>query len=64
MAAATAAAGRRRPAGPWGEAPKRRGAGPALGGANVTSIDELLRRGRMRFGGGGGGGLPGAPTAR
>lgn len=44
--------------GPWGEAPRRRrttlGAGP-----NVASLDELLRRGRARFGGGGG--LPGRP---
>jgi membrane protease subunit HflK len=45
--------------GPWGEAPQRRrtslGAGP-----NVASLDELLRRGRARFGGGGG--LPGRPN--
>ncbi|MES2120386.1 MAG: FtsH protease activity modulator HflK [Pseudomonadota bacterium] len=43
------------PGGPWGESPKRgrRAASPA---SNVTSIDDLLRRGRMRFGGGGGGG--------
>ena len=45
--------------GPWGEAPRRRR--PSLGrGSNVTSLDELLRRGRARFGGGGGG-LPGRP---
>jgi membrane protease subunit HflK len=36
-------------AGPWGGAsPGRRG------GGSVTPLDELLRRGRMRFGGGGG----------
>jgi len=28
----------------------------------VTSLDELLRKGRARFGGGGGGGLPGRPS--
>jgi len=47
--------------GPWGEPPRgRRG---SLGaGSNVSSLDELLRRGRARFGGGGGGGgLPGRP---
>jgi membrane protease subunit HflK len=45
--------------GPWGEPPKRRRSG--LGsGANVSSLDEWLRRGRARFGGGGG--LPGAPN--
>jgi len=45
--------------GPWGE-PSRRGR-RALGGANVSALDELLRRSRARFGGGGGGGLPGRP---
>ena len=44
--------------GPWGE-PTRRGRRPGLGGANVSALDELLRRSRARFGGGGGGGLPG-----
>ena len=46
--------------GPWGDSPRgRRG---SLGaGSNVSSLDELLRRGRARFGGGGGGGLPGRP---
>jgi membrane protease subunit HflK len=40
--------------GPWGEpAPRRRRSGGAPGG-NVTSFDELFRRGRARFGGGGG----------
>ena len=44
--------------GPWGEPPKRRR--PSITpGASVSSLDELLRRGRARFGGGGG--LPGRP---
>jgi membrane protease subunit HflK len=43
------------PGGPWGE-PSRRPRRPSIGpGANVTSLDELFRRGRLRFGGGGGG---------
>ena len=48
--------------GPWGEAPRRRRV-PLGGASNVTSLEELLRRGRARFGGGGGGGggLPGRP---
>ena len=47
--------------GPWGDAPRRRRS-PLGGGSNVTSIEDLLRRGRARFGGGGdGGGLPGRP---
>jgi modulator of FtsH protease HflK len=38
--------------GPWGEAPRRRR--PSLGGgANVGSLDELLRKRFARFGGGG-----------
>jgi len=45
------------PSGPWGEAPRRRS---PLGGRNVGSLDELFRRGRMRFGGDGGG-MPGRP---
>jgi modulator of FtsH protease HflK len=44
--------------GPWGDPARRRrtslGSGPS-----VSSLDELLRRGRARFGGGGG--LPGRP---
>jgi membrane protease subunit HflK len=45
--------------GPWGEAPKKRRA--SIGGApNVSSLDELLRKGRARFGGSGGG-LPARP---
>ena len=47
--------------GPWKDAPGRgrRGGGPT---GKVTSLDEILRRGRARFGGGGGGGgLPGRP---
>jgi membrane protease subunit HflK len=38
--------------GPWGE-PGRRGR--RLGGANISALDELVRRSRARFGGGGGG---------
>jgi membrane protease subunit HflK len=46
--------------GPWGEPP--RGGRRTIGGANVSALDELLRRSRARFGGGGGGGgLPGRP---
>src|SRR5437764_6703504 len=45
--------------GPWGEPPKRRR--PSITpGASVSSIDDWLRGGRARFGGGGGG-LPGRP---
>src|SRR3954447_14076251 len=41
--------------GPWGETP-RRGRRPRLvGGSNVSALDELVRRGRARFGGGGSG---------
>jgi membrane protease subunit HflK len=43
-------------AGPWGEPPKRARRTISGPGTNVTSIEELLRRGRARFGGGGGGG--------
>ena len=47
---------------PWGNMP-RRGRRPTLRGANVSALDDLLRRGRARFGGGGGdGGLPGQPS--
>ncbi len=42
--------------GPWGEPPSGRGAG---GRSTITPLDEFLRRGRMRFGGGGG--FPGRP---
>jgi modulator of FtsH protease HflK len=46
-------------AGPWGEpAPKPR---RMIGGSAVTPLEELLRRGRARFGGGGGGGFRGRP---
>jgi membrane protease subunit HflK len=44
--------------GPWGEPPKRRRT-TLTPGANVSSLEEWLRRGRARFGGGGG--LPGRP---
>src|SRR4051794_4104907 len=43
-------------AGPWGEpqrGPRRSGLGST---PSVTSLEELLRRGRLRFGGGGDGG--------
>ena len=36
--------------GPWGGAP-----GPGSGGSGISSLEELLRRSRARFGGGGGG---------
>jgi len=45
--------------GPWGEPPRRRRS-PIGSGSGVSSLDELLRKGRARFGGGGGG-LPGRP---
>ncbi|HEX5237989.1 MAG TPA: FtsH protease activity modulator HflK [Sphingomicrobium sp.] len=45
-------------AGPWGEPPSR--PRRTIGGAAVTPLEELLRRGRSRFGGGGGG-FPGRP---
>jgi membrane protease subunit HflK len=48
--------------GPWGGEPPPRRRTSIGSGASVTSLDELLRRGRARFGGGGGaGGLPGRP---
>jgi modulator of FtsH protease HflK len=46
--------------GPWGE-PAKLGRRTGLGGANVSALDELLRRSRARFGGGGGGRFPGRP---
>ena len=50
--------------GPWGEPPKRR-RGPGGPPANVTSLDEFLRKSRERFGGGGGGGgFPGRPNRK
>jgi membrane protease subunit HflK len=45
--------------GPWGESTGR-ARRPTFGGANVSALDEFLRRSRARFGGGGGG-LPGRP---
>jgi membrane protease subunit HflK len=50
-------AGEDKGSGPWGEPPKRRRAS-ITPGAGVSSLDEWLRRGRARFGGGG---LPGRP---
>jgi membrane protease subunit HflK len=47
--------------GPWGEPPRRSRGASFGGGANVSALEELLRRGRARFGGGGGGGLPRKP---
>ena len=52
--------GDNQPGGPWGETPKRK-RGSSGTPRQVTSLDEFLRRGRERFGGGGGG-LPGAPS--
>jgi membrane protease subunit HflK len=43
--------------GPWGEPPSR--PRRTIGGATVTPLEELLRRGRSRFGGGGQ--FPGRP---
>jgi membrane protease subunit HflK len=45
--------------GPWGE-PSGSGGRPRGRSSGVAQLDELLRRGRMRFGGGGGG-FPGRP---
>jgi membrane protease subunit HflK len=41
--------------GPWGEPQRRRRRAPMSPSGNVSSLDDLLRRGRERFGGGGGG---------
>jgi modulator of FtsH protease HflK len=47
---------------PWATGPSRR---PGTGGfGNVTSIDDLVRRGRARFGGSGGGGIGGGSQLR
>jgi len=46
--------------GPWGEPGPRRRRPTIAPPGNVSSLDELLRRGRARFGGGGGG-FPGRP---
>jgi modulator of FtsH protease HflK len=55
------AAGKGPSQGPWGETTGR-ARRPALRGANISALDEFLRRSRARFGGGGGGGgLPGRP---
>jgi membrane protease subunit HflK len=48
-------------AGPWGEPPRRQRRTTITSGSNVSSLDELFRRGRARFGGSGGGGFPGRP---
>src|SRR3954453_10898580 len=39
--------------GPWGEPPRRRRRTVITPPSNVTSLEDLLRRSRMRFGGGG-----------
>ncbi len=41
-------------AGPWGDPPRQRRRPSIASSGNVTSLDDLLRRGRARFGGGGG----------
>jgi membrane protease subunit HflK len=46
-------------AGPWGEPPRRQRRTTITPGSNVSSLDELFRRGRARFGGGGD--FPGRP---
>jgi membrane protease subunit HflK len=49
------------PRNPWGQPPRRRRPG---GGGNINPLDELIKRGRERFGGrfpGGGGGSDGKP---
>ena len=57
-----AATARRAAPGRWAAATARganrprRGRRSGLGGANVSALDDLLRRSRARFGGGGGGG--------
>ena len=50
--------------GPWGEPPRRGRRGSTGPTGSVSSLDDWLRRGRMRFGGGGngGGGLPSRPN--
>lgn len=45
--------------GPWGEPSRRPRRTTISSPGNMSSLDELLRRGRARFGGGGG--LPGRP---
>lgn len=50
--------------GPWGDSTRR--GHRVIGGSGMSSLEELLRRGRARFGGGGGGGsggggFPGRP---
>jgi len=47
-------------AGPWGEPPRRGRKGSINPAGNVSSLDDWLRRSRMRFGGDGG--LPGRPN--
>jgi membrane protease subunit HflK len=51
------------PRGPWGETPKGRKGAPQPAGANISSLDDFLRKSRARWGGGGGGGFGGLPSA-
>jgi membrane protease subunit HflK len=46
--------------GPWGEPPRRGRRGPVDPAGNVSSLDDWIRRSRMRLGGDGG--LPGRPS--
>jgi membrane protease subunit HflK len=46
--------------GPWGDSTRR--GHRVIGGSGMSSLEELLRRGRARFGGGGGGGFSGRPN--
>ena len=48
--------------GPWGQEPKRKRSGSSP--RQVTSLDEFLRKGRERFGGGGGSGFPEGTNAK
>jgi membrane protease subunit HflK len=46
---------------PWGDGPKRRKGTPQSAGANISSLDEFLRKSRARWSPGGG--MPGRPNA-
>ena len=49
--------------GPWGDTPKGRKGASQPAGANISSLDDFLRKSRARWGGGGGGGFRGLPSA-
>jgi membrane protease subunit HflK len=49
------------PTGPWGDTPKRRKGTAQPSGGNISSLDDFLRKSRMRWSGGGG--FPGRPNA-